>query len=288
MNYLRNNDTGAQYNFDSAPINQNALAALDYSSPIEIGGVGKGYRLKGDPFSAVLSDGRTVQLGVDSEATRRANMGQLEMEKARLANRKLETEIMLAGQKDGPTYQYVDTPNGPMAFNPKSGQFTPVSSPTGQPLQSKDGAQQTRDADSVMEITDEARKYVKDAPGSYLGAAANMAGRVFGAETDASKAQAKLDVLGGMLVSKMPKMSGPQSDKDVMLYKQMAGNLNDPTISAAAKNAAMDEIRKLNEKYTSSPVRAISEARNAIKNGKDPEAVKQRLIDMGITNHGIQ
>lgn len=55
MNYLRNNTTGAQYNFDSAPMNQNALA-LDYSSPIEIGGVGKGYRLKNDPFSAVLAD----------------------------------------------------------------------------------------------------------------------------------------------------------------------------------------------------------------------------------------
>lgn len=286
MNYLRNNDTGAQYNFDSAPMNQNALA-LDYASPIEFGGVGKGYRVKGDPYTAILADGRTVRMGGDSEATNKLQMAQLDMEKARLANRKLEADIAQAGRREGPTYQHVDTPNGPMAFNPRSGQFMPVQSPTGQPMQSKEGAQQTRDADSVMEITDEARKYVDAAPGSYLGAAANMAGRVFGADTDSAKAQAKLEVLGGALISKMPKMSGPQSDKDVLLYKQMAGNLNDPTISASAKNAAMDEIRKLNEKYSSSPVRAISEARNAIKNGAPRDSVIHRLQQMGIDTAGF-
>lgn len=101
MNYLRNNDTGAQYNFDSAPMNQNALA-LDYSSPIEIGGVGKGYRLKNDPFSAVLADGRTVQMGVDSEATKKLQLAQLALQERQQKMREGELDIQTKrAQLDG-------------------------------------------------------------------------------------------------------------------------------------------------------------------------------------------
>ena len=40
-------------------------------------------------------------------------------------------------------------------------------------------------------------------------------------------------------------MSGPQSDKDVLLYKQMAGQIGDPTIPAATKKAALSTIREI-------------------------------------------
>ena len=60
MNYLRNNTTGATYNFDSMPIpggmggGQNALMP-DYSAPIDVYGQ-KGYRIKGDPSGVLLAD----------------------------------------------------------------------------------------------------------------------------------------------------------------------------------------------------------------------------------------
>ena len=145
--------------------------------------------------------------------------------------------------------QHVETPNGPMAFNPKTGQYSPISLPGGVPMQSKDQLQRSNDATAVMELTDEAAPLLEKAPGSYVGSALNQAGRAIGLNTDASKAQASLDVLAGSLIAKMPKMSGPQSDKDVMLYKAMAGNLNDPTLPEEAKRAAMDTLRKLNQKY---------------------------------------
>ena len=136
MNYLRNNDTGAQYNFESVP-NQNALmGALDYTSgPVEIGGR-KGYRLKSDGMTVMFDDGSKAMLGVDREATRKLQMGNLEMEKAELANKLLQAQITAAGQREGPTYQNVDTPNGIMAFNPKTGTMTPVMGANGQPMQS--------------------------------------------------------------------------------------------------------------------------------------------------------
>ena len=47
----------------------------------------------------------------------------------------------------------------------------------------------------------------------------------------------------------MPKMSGPQSDKDVLLYKEMAGRIGDPTVPASQKIAAMNSINELQARY---------------------------------------
>ena len=247
QNYLRNNTTGATYNFDSAPMSQNALA-LDYASPIEVYGQ-KGYRIKGDPAGVMLADGRKVTLEQNPGLAEARQMQALNMDKARLNNQLLEAQIRASSQKEMPSMQHVETPNGPMAFNPKTGQYSQISMPGGVPMQSKDQLQRSNDATAVMELTDEAAPLLEKAPGSYVGSALNQAGRAIGLNTDASKAQASLDVLAGSLIAKMPKMSGPQSDKDVMLYKAMAGNLNDPTLPEEAKRAAMDTLRKLNQKY---------------------------------------
>ncbi len=247
QNYLRNNATGATYNFESAPMAQNALA-LDYASPIEVYGQ-KGFRIKGDPAGVMLADGRKVTLEQNPGLAEARQMQAINMDKARLNNQLLEAQIRASSQKEMPSMQHVETPNGPMAFNPKTGQYSQISMPGGVPMQSKDQLQRSNDATAVMELTDEAAPLLEKAPGSYIGAALNQAGRAFGANSEATKAQAQLDVLAGSLIAKMPKMSGPQSDKDVMLYKAMAGNLNDPTLPTEAKQAAMKTLRLLNQKY---------------------------------------
>ena len=70
VNTMRNNDTGAEYQFDSAP-QTNQGPQLDYSRPIEIVGQGKGYAIKGQPLSAMIN-GRRVDYGVDGDASRKA------------------------------------------------------------------------------------------------------------------------------------------------------------------------------------------------------------------------
>ncbi len=79
LNSIRNNSTGRVIPVEQS---QPAGPALDYSSPIEIGGQGKGYRLKGDSTRAVIN-GQMVSLGRDTVAER-ARMGEeLKMAKAR-------------------------------------------------------------------------------------------------------------------------------------------------------------------------------------------------------------
>jgi len=73
MNTMRNNDTGAEYQFESAPRGGQGGQGpqLDYSQPIEIFGQGKGYAIKGQPLSAMIN-GRRVDYGVDGDASRKA------------------------------------------------------------------------------------------------------------------------------------------------------------------------------------------------------------------------
>jgi hypothetical protein len=44
-------------------------------------------------------------------------------------------------------------------------------------------------------------------------------------------------------------MSGPQSDKDVLLYKEMAGNIGDPNVPTALKEKAMQTIMEIQARY---------------------------------------
>lgn len=73
---------------NNAPIDlgpsQMSGPALDHSqAPVEIGGYGKGYRLKGDPMTVILGDGRMVRMGADTGADRKRMMDDIALQKAR-------------------------------------------------------------------------------------------------------------------------------------------------------------------------------------------------------------
>jgi hypothetical protein len=109
--------------------------------------------------------------------------------------------------------------------------------------------QKIRDGKDVLSLLDEAEGIVDKATGSGIGAAYDAASRLVGHSADGAPEAAQMKVISGVLVSKMPKMTGPQSDADVKLYKEMAGQIGDSTIPAAEKKAAMKTIRILNQKY---------------------------------------
>lgn len=115
--------------------------------------------------------------------------------------------------------------------------------------QNKEGVQQGKDTQDIFSILNEARPLMDKTTGSYAGVALDKAAQTVGIATEGAKASAQLKALEGALVSKMPKMSGPQSDKDVLLYKQMAGQIGDPTIPVEQRRAAMSTIENLNIKY---------------------------------------
>lgn len=156
-------------------------------------------------------------------------------------------------QKKGTVQQFGD---GLYMVYP-NGSAVPISSPTGQPVvkstttaaqQSAKNEENTR-IQRVETIIPEIRTLLNKATGSYLGAGADLLANTVGISTEGAKATAQLKTLSGQMVAAMPKMSGPQSDKDVAMYKDMAGNLSDPTIPIETRLAALETIEKLNEKY---------------------------------------
>jgi len=113
----------------------------------------------------------------------------------------------------------------------------------------QEGALQAKDTQDIFSIIDQAEPLLGSATGSYAGAAIDKVGQVFGHATDGAKTGAQLQALQGALVAKMPKMSGPQSDKDVQLYREMAGQIGNATIPGEQRQAALNTIRQLHEKY---------------------------------------
>lgn len=113
--------------------------------------------------------------------------------------------------------------------------------------------ERARDANDALGLIDQAEKLLNDATGSRLGNAIDAGAGALGISTKGAQAGAQLKAIEGMLVSKMPKMSGPQSDKDVLLYRQMAGQIGDPNIPNATKKAALVTIRGIQEKYAGLP-----------------------------------
>jgi hypothetical protein len=121
----------------------------------------------------------------------------------------------------------------------------------GGPADMKQGASgaKIQDAKDVIDLLNQAAPLLKKSTGSYLGAGVDMGAQAFGISTPGARAAAELKALQGALISKMPKMTGPQSDKDVQLYREMAGQIGDPTIPVETREAAARTIRTLNERY---------------------------------------
>ena len=136
----------------------------------------------------------------------------------------------------------------------------PISSAQGVPLKAQPQGgigtttqnaqrEETQRLQRVDAILPEIEKILPNATSSYVGAGADLLGRAVGYSTDGAKATAQLKTLAGQLVSLMPKMSGPQSDKDVAMYREMAGNLADDTQPIQTRMAALQTIKALNNKY---------------------------------------
>lgn len=126
------------------------------------------------------------------------------------------------------------------------------------PNQSTEQRQLTKDAQDIFDIIGQARTLLPNATNSTIGNAADATARAFGFSTAGAEVGAQLKALQGALVSKMPKMSGPQSDKDVQLYREMAGQIGDPTIPHEQRLKALDIVQSLQLKYLPAPTDAAA------------------------------
>ena len=141
--------------------------------------------------------------------------------------------------------------------DPKTRVVMPAMDPQGNPIPStKVGGMgaKVQDANDVLAILDMVDPLLSKSTGSYAGAALDAGARVVGYGTPGANAAAELKALQGALIGKMPKMSGPQSDKDVQLYREMAGQIGDSTMPIETRRAAANTVRMLNNKYASGGV----------------------------------
>jgi hypothetical protein len=153
----------------------------------------------------------------------------------------------VAGQDAASPVEYKQDANGDWMALPKKPSLTgaPI-----QPVQVAAPNKNARAAKAALAIIDQAESLLDSATGSYLGTGVDIGAQVFGASTKGAQTTAKLKALEGALMMQQPRMEGPQSDKDVSLYRQMAAQIGDPTVPAETKRAALSEIRTMHERYS--------------------------------------
>lgn len=107
-----------------------------------------------------------------------------------------------------------------------------------------------QESSRALELVDEAERLIGKATGSVLGTGRDLTLGMAGISTEGAQAAAQLKVLQGALMMNIPRMEGPQSDKDTQLYREMAGQIGDSTLPIETRRAAIRTIRRLNEKYS--------------------------------------
>lgn len=106
-----------------------------------------------------------------------------------------------------------------------------------------------RDAGTALELLGEAERLLPQATGGRVAAVGDAVAGAFGHATSGAQANAALATIAGQLTSKMPRMEGPQSDRDVQMYKEMAGDLANANLPVETRLAALEQIRRLQSKY---------------------------------------
>lgn len=144
----------------------------------------------------------------------------------------------------------LDAGKSDASWTPNYEQGVMVNSKTGE-IRGLDGVQNAklRDANDALSLLGQADSLIDKATGSGIGSGVDWIGNQFGMSTESSQAAAQLKALEGALVAKMPKMSGPQSDKDVAMYRQMAGDIGNPSVPAPQKRAAIEMVRQIQQRY---------------------------------------
>lgn len=117
------------------------------------------------------------------------------------------------------------------------------------PAISKSAHEETKRLNKMDMILPEIKKLLPNATGSKMGSLIDAAAGSVGYTTDGAATTSQLQTLAGQLVALMPRMEGPQSNIDVEMYKEMAGNLSDPTKTVKQRQAALQTIEMLNNKY---------------------------------------
>lgn len=151
-------------------------------------------------------------------------------------------------QQQASRTQVMQTPEGLIAIDKGTNSATPVTM-GGAPVRSEDAMKKGANAKTVLSLLDAADKLLPSSTGSTIGAGVDYLAGIGGKATKGATAIAQLKTIEGQLIGNMPRMEGPQSDADRMLYQQAAGDLANPMKPVSIRQAASKTIRELQQRY---------------------------------------
>lgn len=174
-------------------------------------------------------------------------------------------------------WEVKETAGGLVRVNKYTGEVVPVTM-GGQTVQGKpeggggatvdrkmqqDAMVADKDYQNSLAAATQADTLLKTATGSGLGSAIDQSAAFFGQSTEGARSAAQLKVVAGKLVAAVPKFSGPQSDSDVKLYREMAGQVGDESLPVETRKAALTTVMELQK--------GESERRKAMLEGSMPQ-----------------
>jgi hypothetical protein len=173
-------------------------------------------------------------------------MSPYEQERIKIERQKLSAPkpdagplVQVAGPDGKPMFATRDEARGKQAY------VAPTAANTAPSAQQK----KLGDAKDVTDIIAIAEPLIAKATNSYIGAGADQVARAFGKSTEGGAAISQLKAIQAALMLKMPRMEGPQSNLDVQLYREAAGQIGDPTVPAENKLAALNAVKQIQAKY---------------------------------------
>jgi len=173
-------------------------------------------------------------------------------------------------------WEVKETANGLVRVNKYTGDVAPIQM-NGETVQGKQAASVSavdrkmqqdamvadKDYQNSLDAATQADALLNKATGSGLGRARDQAYAMVGQSTEGAQAAAQLKVVAGKLVAAVPKFSGPQSDADVKLYREMAGQVGDESLPVETRRAALTTVMELQK--------GESERRKAMLEGRTPQ-----------------
>lgn len=171
--------------------------------------------------------------------------------------------------RQGQRTQIISDPiQGPLLIDKGTGQARQAIGADGNPIRGEQTIKKESQAKGLLPVIDSAEKLLGGATGSYAGAGVDKTAQFFGVATGGAKNIAQLKVLEGQIMMNQPRMEGPQSNMDVLLYRQMAGQIGDSTVPQEMKRAAIKSIREIHQRYAGSQQEQSRPARKSVLKGQ--------------------
>lgn len=104
-------------------------------------------------------------------------------------------------------------------------------------------------AGNMIDLVEEAKILLPKATSGRLDTVGKAGKAIAGISDEKTQADNQLGVIAAGLVSNVPRMEGPQSDKDVIMYREAAGDIANTNKPYKDRLAALETIEKLQQKY---------------------------------------